>query len=205
MDNLYSVIQDVQMKHKEALAKYLELRSKMSHYNYEPDEEMYEKYSNILKRIEKAYKLDYKKLARIISKANGKEYRFMVFREVDLTRGGWSAYITCDYIACFVNKNFRYFSMAYKEGEGILLYKDNYNELLSELNDANSVIVARGDNINSREFNPCKRLEDINYIQLYTSDIPLVRPEFKEQVKPIIQTVLEKVEVKKEKKDTLGI
>lgn len=131
----------------------------------------------------------------------------MVFREVDIASSG--SYITYDYIAAFINKDCKYFNATYKEGEGLLLCKEDYRELLNELTDDNSSIVSRGDNIDYRDSNPCRRLEKINYIQLCTrcdgNDISLVRPEFKEQIKPMLKTRLEKLEVSKEEKSLFGV
>ena len=201
MANLYDEIEKLVEDYQRAYDNLMILKYKMVHYGYEPPEDEYVKCEHKIQEINSKYNIDCDDMAKIISKAKGKEYRFKVFREVGSFRV--SEIYTYNYVACYVNENSKYFDIKCDKDYGIALI--DYEKMLNSLNDENSIIAStnkgkRG--IKRFIINPCIYLNRINFIKMFTrgttNELELLEPEFKAQIKPILKERLEQVEVGEE-------
>jgi len=200
MANLHQEIEKLVEEYQKAYDKFMELRCKMYHYGYELDEDMYERYEHKLQEINDKYKIDCDKLAKIISKKKGEEYRFKVFREVELYNG--EAYYTHEYTACYVNKNNKYFNTECDFYTGASLFEDDYKIMIKSLNDTNSMIASTSKGKRTLPPNPALYLNQMNFIKMFTrgttNELELLEPEFKKQIKPIIKERLEQIDASEE-------
>jgi len=200
MANLYEEIEKITEEYQKAYDKFMALKYKIYHYGYELDEDMYERYEHKLQEINDRYKIDCDKLAKIISKKKGEEYRFKVFREVGLFRV--NEIYSYNYMACYVNENSKYFNVKCDKDYGIALIVEDYRKMLDSLNDKNSIIASTNEGKRNLITNPCIYLNQINFIKMFTrgttNELELLEPEFKKQIKPIIKESLEQVEVGEE-------
>jgi hypothetical protein len=201
--NLYEMIEYTKNKYQQEHDKYMVLRSKMSYYDMsiEPDAQMHQQYGDMLKQIEKTYNIDCFRLARIISKVKGEEYRLKVFRKLygmtDEER------YTYEYTAAFVNKDSKYFDNGSDKKE-ICLYASKYAEMQKSLNDTNAIIMAKFDNYPLQ--NLYDNLNTINFIELFTqgynNKLGLLTPEFRRQVRPIIEVKLQQIKIDEHKQES---
>ena len=203
MENLYELIENLNKQYQQSYNKVMIYKG--CTYQYTLALMQCEHAERNINTVEKIYSIDYRKLAKIITKAKGEEYRFKVFRELGLDNG--NEYYTYDYMACYVNKDNKYFDT--NEDTGICLGKEEYKEMLDGLTEKNSMIVSRGGVTKFVPTNPCLYLNKINYIQLLTrgqtNETQLLMPEFKEQIKSMLKERLEQVEVGEFEQNMFGL
>ena len=209
MANLYEEIDRLKSNLKKEYDHYRRLESRLPYFDMslEPDSYMYTQYEDELKAISKKYSVDCDKLAKIISKEKGEEYRFKVFKEIELYNG--SEYYTHEYVACYVNKNNKYFNTYCDSNIAVRLYQDDYKVMIDSLNENNSIIVSTHRKERKFPINPCDYVTKMNFMDLVTlgttRELEILEPEFRKQVKLLLKEKAKQIEVGRDEQKDLQV
>ncbi len=153
----------------------------------------YKQVESELQYIEDNYRIDYIKLAYILTKHTGLIYKPRIFRET-YVKGG-EVYRTGRFVGCYLNKRNKFFEYKSHEIE-VSIDETDFNELIKSLEPTKSLLFSSSEECSFRPLVPKWYIEPINFTKLfiygkYRFDDMITR-DFVETVYPMVKNELQR-------------